>query len=189
MISRLLRKIHMYLALFLMPWVLMYAISTIAMNHREPNPPVFEKVREMVWDGSFANGAGPRQKAEQLLASLGMDGAYAVQERDGRLIVTRFYTVQPVRLTLNSQEGRLLMERQQFRPGNFLERLHRRRGYQHNYLIDNLWAASVDLFIFAMLFWVISGLWLWWEIRSTRRWGALALATGLGIFAFFLVVL
>jgi hypothetical protein len=40
-----------------------------------------------------------------------------------------------------------------------------------------------------MLFWMISGLWLWWEIRSTRRWGMLALGTGLGIFAFFLVVL
>lgn len=179
----------MYLALFLTPWVLMYALSTIAMNHREPNPPVFEKVRETVWDGSFANGASPRQKAQQLLASLGMDGAHAVQERDGRLIVTRHYPVRPVRLTLNGRDGRLLIEQQQFRSGNFLERFHRRRGYQHDYWVDDIWAASVDLFIFAMLFWMISGLWLWWEIRSTRRWGMLALSAGLGIFAFFLVVL
>src|SRR4026209_2140712 len=33
--SRLLRRIHMYAGLFLAPWMLMYALSTLVMTHRE----------------------------------------------------------------------------------------------------------------------------------------------------------
>ena len=34
-------------------------------------------------------------------------------------------------------------------------------------------AASVDLAITAMVFWVLSGLWMWWEMKATRGFGAL----------------
>jgi hypothetical protein len=34
MLSKVLRRTHMYVALFLFPWVLMYAVSTLVMNHR-----------------------------------------------------------------------------------------------------------------------------------------------------------
>mgnify|MGYP003337031680 CR=1 FL=1 len=52
--SLLLRRIHLYLALFLAPWVLMYTASTFVMNHRSwfhptepPPPPRFELEREL----------------------------------------------------------------------------------------------------------------------------------------------
>ena len=34
MFSKVIRRTHMYVALFLAPWVLMYALSTMVMNHR-----------------------------------------------------------------------------------------------------------------------------------------------------------
>ena len=60
MFSKIVRRTHMYLALFLVPWVLMYALSTSAMNHRhffqeyygEKGAP-FHTEREMVYDGIF----------------------------------------------------------------------------------------------------------------------------------------
>ena len=33
--SLVLRRTHMYAALFLTPWMLIYALSTMAMNHRD----------------------------------------------------------------------------------------------------------------------------------------------------------
>ncbi len=191
MFSRLVRKVHMYLALFLTPWVLMYTLSTMAMNHRKEGnpPPAFEPAGETTWNGSFPPGASARQKAVQILASLDMDGAHNVQERDGRLVIVRFEPVRPVRLTYTAAGDRLQIERQQFRSGAFLERFHRRRGYQHDYALEDTWAASVDLFIVAMIFWALSGLWMWWELRITRRWGLVALAGGAGLFAFFLAAI
>ena len=52
--SLLIRRAHMYVALFLVPWLLMYALSTAAMNHRTSfassapgGAPVYEKEREL----------------------------------------------------------------------------------------------------------------------------------------------
>jgi hypothetical protein len=37
-----------------------------------------------------------------------------------------------------------------------------------------------------MIFWVASGLWLWWELKVTRRWGAVSIGGGVGLFALLL---
>jgi uncharacterized iron-regulated membrane protein len=49
--------------------------------------------------------------------------------------------------------------------------------------------VSVDLVIVAMVFWVLSGLWLWWEMKVTRGFGMLSLAGGIGLFVFYLAIL
>jgi hypothetical protein len=74
-------------------------------------------------------------------------------------------------------------------PASILRRLHVRKGYQSDYVSDDAWAVGVDLVIVACVFWVLSGLWMWWEMKVTRRWGAVALLSGVGLFLFFLVML
>jgi hypothetical protein len=195
MVSKLLRRIHMYLGLFLAPWMLMYALSTMAMNHREwfrpaGGTPAWVKESEQRYDGVFAEGAEPRAMARQLLLSLGLDGAHGASRRpDGTLVVNRFDLRTPRRITWRPADGNVLIERQEFRANAFLERFHRRRGYAQEYAADDLWAFSVDLVIATMLFWIASGLWLWWGIRPTRQLGALSLAGGALLFTFYLVML
>ena len=46
---------------------------------------------------------------------------------------------------------------------------------------------GVDLSIFGTILWVFSGFWLWWELRVTRRWGALFTVAGLALFGAFFV--
>jgi hypothetical protein len=191
--SRIIRRTHMYLALFLSPWMLMYALSTMAMNHRQRfvAQPVFEKVGDQAYQGSFPAGAAPGQIARQVLRDLGLEGAFAVQGPgpDGRLIINRQDLVAPRRITYWPSEGRLLVEKLSFRSPAFLERFHRRRGFQHPFLLDDAWAVTVDLVIAAMVFWGLSGLWMWWEMRVTRLWGAMFAVLGAGLFAFFLVTI
>lgn len=185
----------MYMALFLTPWVLMYTVSTFVMNHRDwfrgrpPAPPKWERVSERTYDGQFPEGATPAIQARQILMSLELDGAHQAAMREGKLVIQRNAAMQPMRLTFAPDTMQLLVERQAPDSSAFLERMHRRRGFQTPYVLDDTWAFSVDFFIAAMIFWVLSGLWMWWELKVTRRWGALALAGGLGLFAFFLAVL
>ena len=54
----------MFLALFFFPWVLMYALSTLAMNHRarlhrplRPGAPPYEAERTVRYDGTFSENA------------------------------------------------------------------------------------------------------------------------------------
>jgi len=44
----------------------------------------------------------------------------------------------------------------------------------------------VDLAIAAMVFWAASGLWMWWEIKPARAWGAVCGLVGFGLFGILL---
>ena len=197
MFSKVVRRTHMYLALFLFPWVLMYAASTLVMNHRAmfiarygEGPIPFERERQLVYDGVFPEGADQKAISRQLLQSVGFDGAHSVSQRkDGTIVVNRNDLVRPRRLTYSPTDRSLVIERQQTRPNAFLERFHRRRGYATGYGLDTVWAVSVDLFIIGMVFWALSGLWMFWEMKVTRRPGLAALGVGAVVFAFYLAVL
>lgn len=193
--SKILRRTHLYLALFLTPWVLMYTLSTFVMNHRDrfrgrpPAPARWERVSEQVYDGQFPSGASTSIQAQQILMSLDLDGAHQASMRDGKLVIQRNTATQPLRLSFTPESKQLLVERQALDASAFLERMHRRRGFQTGYALDNVWAFSVDLFIAGVIFWALSGLWMWWELKVTRTLGALALLGGVALFAFFLAVL
>ncbi|HEY3376976.1 MAG TPA: hypothetical protein VGL77_05715 [Armatimonadota bacterium] len=82
-----------------------------------------------------------------------------------------------------------MIEKMVFSGAGFLERMHRRRGFQHNYALEDLWAASVDLTIVALFLLALSGVWMWWTLRAARRLGALALGAGFVLFGLFLAVM
>lgn len=195
MLSRVIRRTHMYLALFLFPWMLMYAASTIAMNHRafftgNGPAPAFERERELIYDGVFPDTATPEMMARQILLSMDLDGAHSTSQRnDGALVITRADLLAPRRLTYLPADRRLVIEKQPLRTTSVLERFHRRRGYATGYTLDTTWAVTVDGAIVAMLFWVLSGLWMWWEMKATRGFGLIAMLSGAGLFALFLATL
>ena len=197
MISKVVRRTHMYLALFLFPWILMYALSTLVMNHRAlfagaygEGPIPFVEERRLVYDGVFPENADLKTISKQILLSVGLDGAHGVSRRkDGTIAINRNDLVTPRRLTYSPADRTLLIERMQPRPNALLERFHRRRGYATGYGLDTVWAVSVDLFIVAMVFWVLSGLWMWWEMKVTRRLGLASLLGGVGVFALYLLTL
>jgi len=191
MFSRIVRRSHMYLALFLSPWLLMYALSTMVMNHREwfAGTAPFVRESEMPFDAGPVS-SGPADMASRILVSLDLDGAHTVSRRqDGTLVINRSGLVSPRRITYTPASGNLLVEKQEFRPSNFLNRFHRRRGYATGYGLDTVWAVTVDLTIAALVFWTASGIWMWWGIRPARAAGAAALLGGIGLFLAFVFLI
>ncbi len=176
----------------------MYTVSTFVMNHRAtfhptepPPPPRYTVERELTYPGELPPGATPPQIALQLLATLDLDGAHNVARplTPEKVVINRLHPVTPRRITYTAADHRVVIEKIVFEGPRFLEQMHRRRGFQHDYLLEDLWAASVDLTILALVALALTGLWMWWELRVTRRWGAIALAAGCGLFALFLAVL
>lgn len=68
----------------------------------------------------------------------------------------------------------------------FLTRLHLASGYPGSPDARWFWAVVVDVMGVVLVFWGVSGLFMWWQIKATRRWGILvvllsaAAATALG---------
>ncbi len=71
---------------------------------------------------------------------------------------------------------------------SFLTNLHKSHGYPADETnVRSVWAVLVDIMSAIMLMWGATGLWMWWQIKKTRRLGGICLgisiaaATWIGI--------
>lgn len=193
-VSRLIRRVHMFTALFLGPWMLMYALSTLVMVHHEyvnsfyaSKSPAMVTERELDYARSFPTNLTREEIGLEVLQDLGVDGTHSVSGgRNGKpLVINRQHPLGTRRVTFDAAAQKVVIQREEYRTPTFLERMHRRRGYNHPYALEDTWGFSVDAAVVIMVFWSFSGIWLWWEMKSARLWGTLALASGLGLFAVF----
>jgi len=191
-ISRLVRRIHMFTGLFLAPWMVMYALSTMVMTHHEyvnsfydSKSPVLVAERELDYSRSFATNETRDAIAQQILNDLSMEGAYSVSGGgNGKpLVIQRQHALPHQRLTFDASKSKITIEREEFRTPTVLERLHRRRGYNHPYALEDTWGFTVDVACAGIIIWVASGLIMWWRLPRLRTWGAIAVGGGILSFA------
>ena len=90
------------------------------------------------------------------------------------------------RVTYLRPQKKVQIECQQMNVPMFLNRTHFRHGYTQPFAASLTWAVIVDLVIVALVFWVLSGLWMWWEIKPARAWGAVFGLAGAAVFALLL---
>lgn len=192
------RKIHLFLGLFLTPWVVMYAASTILMQHREwftgnhnRIEPEYKLVREGAYSRSFGDDEDRQVASRQILGDLKLEGAFNVRGSvdEGRLEIRRDKPIGSYRITWEANPGTVRVEKQAFGMAFFLEMLHRRRGFNQPFQANDAWAVIVDLVILAILAWAFTGLWMWWRMRSTHRLGSLCALLGSALFALFLLTI
>ena len=189
---KLIRRTHMYLALFLAPWMLIYALSGLVLNHNQAIRQFygerfgrFEKVEERPYTATFSADADPRTIAGHVLEDLGLAGTFNVLGTAGqpRLIINRNAAFAAHRVTYFRTENRVLIEKQAFSAPVFLNRAHFRHGYEQPFVSAKIWAVIVDLAVVGMIFWALSGIWMWWEIRPARVGGAVFALAGMAMFA------
>jgi hypothetical protein len=197
-VSRLIRRVHMFTGLFLGPWMLMYALSTLVMTHHEyvesfypSKNPIMVTERELDYSRSFPTNTTREQIGQQVLQDLGLDGTHSVSGgRNGKpLVVNRQHALNTRRVTFDAAAHKISIQREEFRTPTFLERMHRRRGYNQPYTLEDTWGFTVDVAVVTMVFWSLSGIWLWWEIKAVRIWGALSVLAGLALFAIFAILI
>ena len=193
---KLIRRVHMYSALFLMPWMIIYAGSGLVLNHL---PLVrgwygadfarFEKVGERPYATTFSTDADARTIAAQILDDLDLSGTFAVQGGvdSPRMVINRNSAFAQHRVTYFPAERRISIEKQTFVAPVFLNRAHFRHSYDQPYMAAKGWAFVVDVVVVAIHFWAISGLFMWWEIKPARGLGWASLGASAVVFGLLLV--
>jgi len=190
--GKVVRRVHLYAALFLMPWILMYSLSGLIMHHRMLIGEIFGREpylintleREITYDAVFPEDAGHMVKAEQVLSDLGLSGRFNAHVRNdnGKLIINRNDILKPHRVEFNPADKSLKVFVGKAHPVPILTRLHHRLGYGNGSFWDNIWAFIVDAVIVAIFYWCISGVIMWLGMKPTRRLGIAFTAAGLVIF-------
>jgi hypothetical protein len=195
--STLIRRTHLLTALFLTPWIVMYALSTLVMHHRElftgherRVAPEYDAVHDSTYELDEAADKSAELAAIRILSHLGLSGAHTVRgDPSGTLTIQRDRPIGSYRVTWDATSNQLRVERQRFGLAFFLEMLHRRSGFRQNYLANTLWALSVDAVIVAIVLWAATGIWMWAGMPRTRMLGSVCLMGGSTLFCFLLFVL
>ena len=131
-------------------------------------------------------GVNLRVIAARIIADLGLsaDAGFGVYRNNpDRINVNLPNFRHPVRITYFLNEHRVLAEQRPFVSGQFLTGLHTRSGYHLESGRQTAWAVTINLVCGLLLFWIASGLYMWWGLRASRSWGWVALAAGLVSFA------
>ena len=192
------RRLHLYLAIGLLPWFLMYGVSAIPFTRNE-------FFRELYNDGvpqwtirfdrdyhrDIPDTGDLRPIARQILKDVGLEieAGLGVNRNRQRLNIYLFTFWSSTRVTYRFDQHRLVAEDRRFRFDQFLTGLHARGGFQQDAFLNDAWAVLVDLVCIGFLVWIASGIYMWWQLPQTRRWGFLALGSGVLSFILFLVFL
>jgi hypothetical protein len=175
--DRVLRWIHLYTGLFLLPWMLIYGASAFCLNHGpwfnktlNLKPVTWEVEREVEFapDDKFPHE--PKDQAGEIVKFLDLEGPHRVQGKpnENQMIIFRMCATGNYRITWRKPRSLLVVERQQsFSYYGLMHALHFRGGYAQPYFANIAWAVIVDAVAISMWLWVFSGIYLWW--RRSRK--------------------
>jgi hypothetical protein len=186
------RDAHLYLGLFLSPFLLVFALSVLFLNHvwvpgmasekivrpaaRVAVPPGFEQ----------AEGMERAQLAHRILGELGISGEIGyIARRDEDL-----HFVIPVNrpgwqavVDLDPQAGTATVEEQSTGLADAINYLHKSPGPHNanirgNWLWTRIWKLAADGIVYLLLLISISGIYLWVSLKAERKAGLALLAAG-----------
>jgi hypothetical protein len=194
-LSHLNRRAHLYFALTFAPWFLMYGVSSYAFNHNDFFEARDKAKGEPLWLKRFEKSYEIAIPAEGSLKAVGkkiMDdnglagsfGTYRQSPNQLNVYIYTFWKSTQVKYFIN--EKKLVAEDRRFRLEHFLTGMHAKGGFEQEGFLNGLWSVIVDLVCIGMAGWVFTGLIMWWQLPSTRRWGWLAVVGGIGSFGIFL---
>jgi len=188
------RGLHLYMGLFISPFLVIFALSAILLNHG--------------WRAPGATAATHYQVAIALPESLkGLERAKEVL-RQANLVGEvdffqdtaegfRIFVSRPTRkITISANLSAKTADVQQ-RPATLAESLvylHKYPGPHNanirgNWLFTRLWGVLADGTVYLLLFVLVAGLYLWLTLKSERTAGLVFLAAGGMSFAMLLVSL
>jgi len=188
------RRTHLYLAMVLLPWFLMYGFTSLPFSHNSTFKKLFDPGGDP-WTERFSkqytvtvpdDESGLQRLGERIAREHGLTGAVGVYwEGKARLNMYVYTFWSSTTLTYHVGENRLVAKDRRFVWNEFLTGLHARGGYHHNSVLDDLWAVLVDVVCVSIFIWIATGLYMWWKIYPSRVWGAATLVAGAAVYVMF----
>jgi hypothetical protein len=187
------RRIHVYLALFLLPWFVLYGVSAFPFAHPSIGEAAYNDGRptwiprgEHTFSEPVPPGDGPealRPLGRKILDRVGLQGSFGTYRQGPQQVNVYIYTFwKSTQVKYFLDRNVLRVEERRFRLDHFLTGMHARGGFEQGDWLTDAWAWAVDLVCIGLLGWVVSGLIMWWQIPPARRAGWIVIAASLAGF-------
>ncbi|MGH9659018.1 MAG: hypothetical protein ACRD96_10775 [Bryobacteraceae bacterium] len=188
------RRLHLYLALSLLPWFLMYGLSSVPFAHQglldpmyNDGVPLWTLRHERAYEIAVPEDGELRPVGERIVRDTGLEGSFGAHRVSPKVLEVYVHTFRHAsRARYYIDQKKLTVEDRRFRWDHFLTGMHARGGFDQPGLLTRTWSVLVDLVCIGFLLWIASGVYMWWHVRGHRGWGWLALGSGALSFAVFL---
>lgn len=180
------RDLHLYLGLFLCPFVLLFAFSTILLNHPSRSAGGKTEPKRMVTVELPGGEPGSIPHARVLLQQLGVTGEMDYVRHNAkaeRLSIPVSKPGESTRVEIDLRGKTATIEREERGLGDALNYLHKMPGphnvrFRGNWVFMSWWAVTADIVVYGVLFLTVSGLYLWWKLKGERAVGWALLGSG-----------
>jgi hypothetical protein len=187
------RDLHLYVGLFLSPFVLLFAVSVFYLVHalaNRPAPGAFDQSRTvgiaLPADIARLEGRARVDALRPLLEQLDVQGEIDFVRhiaKEGRLIVPVRLPDRDTTVAIDYEHQTATVTTREHSLGDAVVYLHKMPGPHNADLRGNsrlirLWRIGADATAYLLLFVTISGIYLWVVLRAERRVGLLFLLAG-----------
>jgi hypothetical protein len=181
--------LHFYLGLFLCPFILVFAVSTLLLNHPGQPPPESSArnttARQHV-ELETRLGVDALEQARSILRQLGVTGEIAYvrhQAREERLLIPVNKPGEATTVEVDLRTATATVSHQPQGLGAALIYLHKKPGphnvkFRGNWVYMAWWAVLADTVVYVSFFLTVSGLYLWWMLKAERTVGWVLFGTG-----------
>ncbi len=189
------RRLHLYLGLGLLPWFLLYGLSSVVFSHgayfdemdQKKGLPNWSLKEERPYEAPLTEG-GLKALGARIVADTGLRGSWGAYRQSATQVNVYVYTFwRSTQVKYFLDRKTLRVEEKRFRWDHFLTGAHAKGGFEQESWLDQSWGVMVDLVALGLMAWVLSGLYLWWHVRGARRWGWVAMGVGCAAFVVLLL--
>ncbi|MEP7000304.1 MAG: PepSY-associated TM helix domain-containing protein [bacterium] len=195
------RDLHLYLGLFVSPFVLVYAVSAIQFNHTlmpwggVSNAEVARE--ERVVRVVVSDSKNSLEIARQVRQQIDVRGEIGYVRRKAGSREVRFPIETPGHVTtvdVDLSAGTATIQQRSTGVWDGLTYLHKMPGPHNatvrgNWLVTRFWGWTADVAVYLILFLTASGVYLWTVLRADRRTGMAFLGAGLLSFVAIIVAI
>lgn len=183
------RDLHLYLGLFVCPFVLVFAVSTISLNHPgwfRPELASESAARETGIAVAVPDGLGTLEQAREILRQLNVTGEIDYVRHSGREPRLQIPVTKPgerIQVEADLRAKTAVVERRRQNLSDALRYLHKMPGPHNakvrgNWIYMAWWRLLADATVYGVLFLAASGLYLWWILKAERKIGWALLGAG-----------
>ena len=190
------RKLHLYVGLFISPFILIYSFSVLALNHERllnqfvpvtMLPDFKTKLDNIPYDISDL------AIAKAIIRKLGIDGEVDFISKGESFI--SFPVIKPglnTWIRINTLNDSVYITREQQGFIRAMSYLHKMPGPHNENIRGNsmaikIWRVLTSVVVYVLFFLMISGVFLWYFLKIERNMGLFALAFGIFLFASLLI--
>lgn len=173
------RQLHLYLGLFICPFIVVFAISTIFLNHTWRPSPHIEKITQPV---QIPEGIEKKALVKDILQQLNLTGEIIgngnVRNNKTTFRVTKPGQAKIITVDMVNQTAEITERNTGFLGA--LVYLHVNPGPHKlpNWFFSKLWSLVADTSVYVTFFLSISGIYMWAVIKAERKAGLILLGAG-----------